>query len=238
MQAVLFDFGNTLVDYYGSAGFRPVLRTCLRHVADTLGLAVDKSTMEEIYEQALAINREPGDYAVRPLAGRLRQLFDQRIKFTESSLGAACEAFVAPIVATAKPDPEAFHVLAGLRQRGIKTAIVSNTPWGCGSKPWHEELRRHGLHDIVDAIVFCVDVGWRKPHPAPFEKALELLGVEASQAAFVGDHPQWDVLGARQAGLYPILLAPDAVAVMDCLAIDRLASVLEWIDAQSEPPRV
>jgi FMN phosphatase YigB (HAD superfamily) len=81
--------------------------------------------------------------------------------------------------------------------------------------------------------VFCVDVGWRKPHRAPFDKALELLGVRANHAAFVGDHPEWDVNGARQVGLHPILLAPGTPNRTDCLVIERLASVLEWIDALS-----
>jgi HAD superfamily hydrolase (TIGR01509 family) len=233
LKAVLFDLGNTLVSYYGSDGFRPILRDCLRHVADALGLAIDQSTLEEIYEEAAAINTEPGDYAVRPLAGRLRQLFGKRVELTDSTLGAACEAFLAPIVASAKPDPDAIRVLVGLRNRGIKTAIVSNTPWGSASKPWHDEVRRHGLYPHVDAVVVCADVGWRKPHRAPFEKALELLGVEPHQAAFVGDHPEWDVVGARQAGLHPILLAPGGAASTSCMTIERLAAVLEWIDAHS-----
>ena len=55
-----------------------------------------------------------------------------------------------------------------LRSRGIKTAIVSNTPWGSPADAWRAELTRHGLLDKVDATVFCMDVGWRKPHRAPF----------------------------------------------------------------------
>jgi putative hydrolase of the HAD superfamily len=57
--------------------------------------------------------------------------------------------------------------------------------------------------------VFCVDVGWRKPHPAPFHRALALLSVPASEAVFVGDDPRWDIVGAERVGLRPILLSPD-----------------------------
>jgi HAD superfamily hydrolase (TIGR01509 family) len=231
LQAVIFDLGNTLVGYYGSAGFRPILRECLRHAAEALAFVPDESTAEEIYHQALILNREPADYAVRPLEGRLRQLFQHRVQFDEPTLKAASEAFLIPILATAKPDPDALPVLNALRERGIKTAIVSNTPWGSASTSWHAELRRLGLHNAVDAVVFCMDVGWRKPHRAPFTRALELLGIQAHQAAFVGDHPEWDVVGARQAGLLPILLTPSRANNADCLVIRSLGSVLENIDA-------
>jgi putative hydrolase of the HAD superfamily len=229
LQAVIFDLGNTLVGYYGSAGFRPILRECLRHAAEALAFVPDEPIAEEIYQQALILNREPADYAVRPLEGRLRQLFHHRVEFDEATLRAASEAFLIPILATAKTDPDAFPVLNALRKRGIKTAIVSNTPWGSSSTAWHAELRRLGLHNAVDAVVFCMDVGWRKPHRAPFIRALELLGVQAQQAAFVGDHPEWDVVGARQAGLRPILLAPSPSNDADCLVIHTLGGLLEHI---------
>ena len=58
----------------------------------------------------------------------------------------------------------------------------------------------------MDAAVFCVDVGYRKPHPAPVRRALALLDVPATEAVFVGDDPRWDVAGAQAAGVRPILL--------------------------------
>jgi putative hydrolase of the HAD superfamily len=49
----------------------------------------------------------------------------------------------------------------------------------------------------VDAIAFCMDVGWRKPQRAVFDYALDRLGVLASRALFVGDDAKWDIEGAR-----------------------------------------
>ena len=95
---------------------------------------------------------------------------------------------------------------------------------------WHEELRRHGLRDKVDAVVFCVDVGWRKPHRAPFDRALELLGIQADQVVFVGDHPEWDVLGARKVGLRPMLLPPSGSSSIGCPVVHSLSEVLEAVE--------
>ena len=208
MQAVLFDLGNTLVSYYAAADFHPILRKCLRGCTEVLGPA-PAFDADKVFEHALTLNRERADCAVWPLAERLEILFGEPARDfkTRQRLTAA---FLQPIFATAVVDPQALSVLASLRAGGLATAIVSNTPWGSPSAPWRAELARHYLLDAVDAVVFCADVGYRKPHRAPFERALNLLGVGAADAVFVGDDPHWDATGAEQAGIRPILLAPKA----------------------------
>ncbi len=202
MRAVLFDLGNTLVSYYAAVDFRPVLRDCLRECVAVLpaGAQIEEGDLER---RALQLNVEREDHAVWPLEERLRVLFGSE----PPALQRLASAFLRPIFATAVVDPDALPVLASLRSRGMRTAIVSNTPWGSSAEEWRAELARHDLLSAVDAAVFCVDVGYRKPHPAPIERALALLGVPASEAVFVGDDPLWDVIGAQRAGVRPILLA-------------------------------
>jgi putative hydrolase of the HAD superfamily len=204
MRAVLFDLGNTLVSYYAAADFAPILRRCLGACAEILP-SDPVADPTEVFERALALNVEREDGSVWPLDERLRLLFGHPASDADlrERLSAA---FLAPIFATAILDPDALPTLAALRARGIRTAIVSNTPWGSPGHLWRAELGRHGLLAAVDAAVFCVDVGYRKPHPAPIERALRLLEVDASDAVFVGDDPRWDVLGAERAGVRPILL--------------------------------
>src|SRR5262245_58392296 len=134
----------------------------------------------------------------------------------------------------ARPDPQAVPVLDELRGRGIKTAIVSNTPWGSSAHDWRAELNRHGLLDKVDATVFCMDVEWRKPHRAPFDRALSLLEVAPADALFVGDDHRWDVVGAQNAGLRPILLeAVVPTSRRDHLTIPNLAGIVALLTEAS-----
>jgi putative hydrolase of the HAD superfamily len=212
MRAVLFDLGNTLVSYYAAADFGPVLRACLRACVSVLppGAEMGGSDLER---RALELNIERRDHAVWPLEERLELLFGSAAADPATRRRVAT-AFLQPIFATAVADPQALPVLAALRERGLRVAIVSNTPWGSSAEDWRIELARHGLLAAVDAAVFCVDVGYRKPHPAPIERALALLDVPAAEAAFVGDDPRWDVAGAQAAGVRPILLAKNSAAVM------------------------
>jgi len=225
-RAILFDLGNTLVGYYTSTEFPLVLRRCLRECACALGQSEDPARDEDLFERALLLNREQSDYAVRPLAARLQELFGAYESLDEASARAFDAAFLKPIFARARLDPQAVPLLEALRGRGIKTAIVSNTPWGSPADAWRAELTRHGLLDKVDATVFCMDVGWRKPHRAPFDRALSLLDVAPADALFVGDDHRWDIAGALNAGLCPVLLGPDVpTSPRDHLTIRNLAGI-------------
>ena len=200
IRAVLFDLGNTLVAYYAAADFPVILRRCLGRCTAVLGWSQDAERDDSLFRRAMDLNTERSDYAVHRLDQRLNELFSAYCLVDDSTRAVLCEAFMKPIFDSARLDPDAVPLLESLRRRDIKTAIVSNTPWGSSATAWRDELVRHGLLQRVDASVFCGDVGWRKPNPAPFQRALELLEVVPAEAIFVGDDARWDVIGAQNAG--------------------------------------
>ena len=65
----------------------------------------------------------------------------------------------------------------------------------------HLEVRSHIPH-----VVISENVGREKPDPRIFEHALDLAGVPASEALFVGDRIETDVAGAKAAGMRAIWL--------------------------------
>jgi putative hydrolase of the HAD superfamily len=232
IKAVLFDLGNTLVGYYESAEFPAVLRRCLRQCSESRGWPRDVRREEALFERALQLNAERPDFAVRPLGERLRELFEPYGTLDDLAVSRLGDAFLTPIFDLARPCAQAPIVLESLRRRGVKTAIVSNTPWGSPASAWRMELARHGLLETVDAVVFCVDVGWRKPHRAPFDRALALLDVAAGDAVFVGDDPRWDVVGAQNAGVRPVLYGSPGAAP-GLKAIRNLEEVIQLVDEES-----
>jgi putative hydrolase of the HAD superfamily len=230
-RAVLFDLGNTLVSYYRANEFSPILRRC---VAACIGeLRDEKDSVwdeDRIFDLALTLNCEAPDHSVRPLTARLATLFPEYENDT-LMLERLSVAFLRPIFATAVLNPEAIPVLLTLRSRGIVSAIVSNTPWGSAAAAWREELERHGLLRAVDATVFCVETGFRKPSPAPIRRALKVLNIGAADALFVGDDARWDVLGARAAGVHPVLLDPTGVCdvALNVPVLRRLGDLLQFV---------
>jgi putative hydrolase of the HAD superfamily len=118
--------------------------------------------------------------------------------------------------------PDVLPTIAALRARGLKLAIVSN---------WDKSLTSHcddlGLTPLFDTIVGSFDVGFEKPDPRIFGIALDRLEVEAGQVVHVGDIYVSDVVGARNAGIVPILIDRyDLQRDADCLRVRTLDQIV------------
>ncbi|MEN8174949.1 MAG: HAD family hydrolase [Pseudomonadota bacterium] len=90
-----------------------------------------------------------------------------------------------------QPYADVQPALVRLRARVILVSMTNGN-----AQVEHTPLR--GLfHHELDAAT----VGAAKPHPAMFEAALRIGGVEARHAVHVGDDPERDIEAARLAGL-------------------------------------
>jgi putative hydrolase of the HAD superfamily len=99
-------------------------------------------------------------------------------------------------------------------------------------------LDRIGIDDLFDAFVSARSAGAAKPARPIFDAAVEVGGASAHETLHVGDHPEFDVDGARSAGLRAVwvnrngaewpgsLPSPDGI-VRDLEELDRLLTVAE-----------
>jgi len=92
--------------------------------------------------------------------------------------------------------------LAVLRAAGLKLAVVSNWDVSLG-----EVLEGVGIAELLDCVVTSAEVGAAKPDPAPFERALECLGLGPEEVVHLGDSPELDLPGAAAAGIEAILIS-------------------------------
>jgi putative hydrolase of the HAD superfamily len=97
---------------------------------------------------------------------------------------------------------DTLPTLDELRRHSLKLGLVSNT-----GRDLDAFVEHHGLQ--VDAVVASGTHGKIKPHPAIFQTALERLGVNAAEAAMVGDSVEDDVEGARALGMRAFLVDRD-----------------------------
>jgi putative hydrolase of the HAD superfamily len=216
-RAVLFDLGGTLVRYFEKREYPGILEQA---IAGVQGHLQDKGLFgvspEVVWRRVKVEDREARDHRVRPLEGRLVRIFqlDDAVR-SDELVRTMCRRFMEPIFARGRCYDDTLPTLRRLRSEGVKTAIVSNTPWGSPADLWREEVERFGLDVYVDAIVFCRDVGWRKPARQIFEFTLQELQALPQDCVFVGDDPRWDVVGPRAVGIEAILIdrrgtTPDA----------------------------
>jgi putative hydrolase of the HAD superfamily len=135
-----------------------------------------------------------------------------------------------PLDLVARLVPGAVDALRWSKSSGLVIGLVTNTLWRGDEEVW-EDLRRFGLHDLVDHVVSSHSVGWQKPHEAIFRRALELSKSPAAEAVMVGDRMMQDVWGAKRLGMRAIWRRPlagdqqEAVDVEPDAVIDDLTEL-------------
>jgi HAD superfamily hydrolase (TIGR01549 family) len=94
---------------------------------------------------------------------------------------------------------DVLPTLETLRSRGLRLGLLSNT-----ARDLDLFVAHHGL--AVDAVLTSRAHGKTKPHEGIFRRMLELLGVDAEEAAMVGDTIEDDIEGARAVGMRAVLV--------------------------------
>lgn len=116
---------------------------------------------------------------------------------------------------------DATAMLAELRAAGLTVGVVSNSDGRV-----EHLLEAAGLRPLLDFVIDSGSVGVEKPDPRIFALACERAGVLPQQALHVGDVYEVDVLGARAAGVTPVLFDPDdLVPDADCARIRELGAL-------------
>lgn len=118
--------------------------------------------------------------------------------------------------------PEVFEVLHTLKAAGFLLGIVSNR-----TDPLDDELQRLGLDNYIDLTLTAGEVNSWKPDTGIFLQAVLRLQVRPAEVLYVGDNYYADVIGARNAGLRPVLLDPDELfPEVECEVIHELKDLI------------
>jgi HAD superfamily hydrolase (TIGR01509 family) len=121
--------------------------------------------------------------------------------------------------------PGVPEALEAMRAGGLQLAVVSNSD---GSV--EQSLIDCGLRDHFDAVMDSFVVGHEKPDPRIFEHALDACAAEPGRTIHVGDLYAADVVGARAAGVHPVLLDPfDDWHDVDCVTLPDIRSLGERV---------
>ncbi len=188
LKAVIFDLDNTLTDF-------------MRMKEVSIEAAIDS-----MIDAGLLMSPEDAKRKLFSVYGR-EGIEDQRVfdKFLEEEYGE-----VDPMIHTAAIlgyrrgreytlvlYPHVRKTLLWLAKRGLRLAVISDAPrYQAWSRLCYLQLQHY-----FDHVITFEDTQVRKPDPAPFMKALKLLGMQPSEVIMVGDWPERDMQGAANVGI-------------------------------------
>jgi len=114
----------------------------------------------------------------------------------------------------------AHDALEGLRERGYRLGVISNADGRVRGL-----LEDAGVAPLLEFILDSAEIGFEKPDPRIFMAASSRLSLPPGGCAYVGDIYEIDILGARAAGFYPILIG-DCPAEEPVVRIGALEELL------------
>jgi FMN phosphatase YigB (HAD superfamily) len=190
IEAVLFDWGGVLIDNPAPG--------LMAYCAQALGVPVEDHTrVHNEYAEAFQKGLVPEKVFWERVCGALRRPVPK-----EGSLWG--EAFRAVYV----PREEVFALARRLRERGLRTSLLSNT-----EVPAMEFFLELG-YDMFDALTFSCAEGVFKPEKEIYEVAARKLGAAPARCVLLDDKADF-VAGARNAGMAGIVYESLAQARQD-----------------------
>jgi FMN phosphatase YigB (HAD superfamily) len=228
IKAVLFDMGNTLIEYDYDAP-EEVFRSIL------LSLGIPK-TLDDVREAFLSAKDDAANIGLLSSFGRMEceeywNLWDSLVL---KHLGIAEHMELGEIVQSRWFDfmgctfyPEAREVLSELRRRGLKVGLISNG--------YEEEIafavEKTGLEKTTFDIIVGVDTTKKaKPDSDVFRYAASKLNVKLYETMFVGDSVYLDYEGAEKAGMRALLIDRTGKNHTDLRTIKNLRELFTQID--------
>jgi putative hydrolase of the HAD superfamily len=227
IRAVIFDLDNTLLD------FMTMKRRAVEAAVDGMldaGLDLPKEAARErifgIYDQEGIEYQRVFDAFLQAETGRV----DPRI------LAAGIVAYRRTREALLVLYPHVTLTIVELVKRGLRLAVVSDAP---RLEAWLRVCYLR-LHHLFDEVVTFDDTGERKPSPAPFRRALDLLRVEPDETLMVGDWPDRDMVGAKAVGIRTVFARyGDTFGTVQSGAdyeIDDIHELVELVDRLASEP--
>jgi HAD superfamily hydrolase (TIGR01549 family) len=235
VQAVFFDAGYTLLSPHPSI-VEIARRYCAEH-----GLQVDPACLESALPTAEVtlrslVKADPFTWSDNNAIDAIwRQYFTELLRPCLKSLSSSELQRHADGVAQVAGEatsyalyPDVRPVLDTLARKNLTMGVISD--WGIGLSLI---LSHHDLVQYFDFAVISAAIRLAKPDPALFDTALRRANVVPDYAVHIGDSYVLDVLGARAAGITPVLLdragAVDPTT-LDCLVVRDLFGLLQILD--------
>ena len=158
-------------------------------------------TIQEIVNEYGSNFSNHYDYFIRRLNHlnyRLKLSYSDRYKYIAAAVKAYHQEKVNSIILY----DDVEDCLKKLKELSIKTMIVTD---GLPIKQY-DKILRLGLDKLIDMVIISDEIGIRKPNPDLFEYSLKEAGVNGSEAIYIGDRIDKDIIPAKLNNIHSVYI--------------------------------
>lgn len=205
IKAVFFDLYNTVVTY------EPPREELQARALQEFGIEASPEALRRplfVADEYIYAEIARSSLSQRSKEEQMAVLAEyERILFREAGIDADEKVIMGVLGATRKMDKkmvlfdDVLPALHDLKSRGLILGLISNV-----DQDITDMLNDLQLSPLLSVVVTSQDLGANKPDPRIFLEAVQRAGVQSSEAMYVGDQYQIDVVGASEAGLKGVLL--------------------------------
>lgn len=202
IRAVGFDLDGTLFDHLGSAG------RGVDAFYRELGINPSEDARRLwFHEEAKEFERWRSGHATfhEQRRRRLRSVLPKlgiSAPNTAKELDDLFAKYLRAYRAEWAPFPDSLGLLQTIKNTGRRVGVLTN-----GSQDQQlDKIHAIGFGGIFDVISTSEQIGYQKPDVRAFYAFSSQLGVPVEECLFAGDHPEYDVDGARDAGMKAVLM--------------------------------
>ena len=200
-KMILFDYGGTLIyepDFEPMNGNRAIYQYISEN-PHNISFEEFASYLLNLFDEIRALRGELIEIHEHTFLRSVLEHFDMKLSVSIEE----AEWIIWNGISRGVQTPGAAEMLAAIRRKGIRTGVISNLCWSGAAltRRLTETFPEHRFDFIMTSSEYI----FRKPDVHIFDLAIRKTGLDPADIWYCGNEIEIDMIGANQAGLYPVL---------------------------------
>ena len=202
-KAVVFDIGQTLIEYNKPLNWSKSYRPALERAAKAYNIHLSEIDFQKAIDILTIYNTRinPREYEVS--SNKIFKEIFEKLTISQSNFILFKSEFYAFFNNETSVYEDIIPILKELNSNGIVIATLSDVAYGMDNKFALADISK--IEDYIQYPITSNDVGFRKPNTKGLLYLSKKMNIPLSQMVMVGDEEK-DIICANKAGVYSVLI--------------------------------
>ena len=214
LKAILFDLGNTLINYpdlsESNHAFREILIARIHQTIQENGYPSNLNDFRREYyfvreKQWKDARNTLIEFSMTRRLKLVLKNLSYSIEESNDALRKAMDSYMQLYITRLKEVQHSREALSTL-QKDFQLGLITNFAYAPGI---YAVLDTFNLKQFFEKVIISGEVGWRKPSPKIFIYALNSMKIQATNTVYIGDDYKADIVGAKNVGMKTVFISKE-----------------------------